>query len=97
MKKENTSFTKNKLYLVISTTDWDNGIGDPMTEETPSCIFETKELAEAYIKAYSNDHVYDRPYSELHTGGLIIQELPYFKIGTSKELQNEFFKNTEVW
>ncbi|MDI6667068.1 hypothetical protein QMA56_05005 [Leuconostoc falkenbergense] len=63
-----------KIYLVYEDTDVDGGFGDAVETKNVVAVFRNKEKAHEYIKKNDNPHIYDRPYNDLYTGGLHIEE-----------------------
>ena len=63
-----------KVYVVIHIFDTDGGYGDAIPNTEIIGVFSTKEKAEEIVNEFSNPHVYDEPYAELHCGKLIVEE-----------------------
>lgn len=64
-----------KIYNVVHHYDVDGGFGDSISQKEILFTTSDKEVAEKFIDKYSNDHIYDVPYSELHRGLLKVEEL----------------------
>lgn len=63
----------------------DGGFGDAITVSDVIGFCTSKTKAEKYIEKYENDHVYDSPYSDLHCGMLVVEEL--------KKINHKCFEN----
>lgn len=66
----------NEMYVIVSVFDEDGGFGDAIETTYPVAVFTNEPEAEAYIAKYSNKHVYESPYDELHEGELRIVPVP---------------------
>ena len=64
-----------EVYIVKHEYEVDGGFGDAVGVSDVLCGFASKAEAEAFVRAYENPHVYDRPYAELTCGDLVIEEL----------------------
>lgn len=64
-----------EVYIVKHVYDVDGGFGDAICVSDVLCGFTNKTEAEAFVGAYSKPHVYDRPYSNLTCGDLVIDVL----------------------
>lgn len=63
-----------RIYLINHVYDVDGGFGDAVSCEDTMFATENKDLAEQYVKKYSNPEIYDSPYSDLYRHELIIKE-----------------------
>jgi hypothetical protein len=64
------------MYVIVAVFDEDGGYGDAIETTNPVAVFTNKSEAATYIVNYSNKHVYERPYDELHEGELRVVEVP---------------------
>lgn len=67
-----------KIYQVIHLYETDGGFGDAISQQDIIATFENYDDAKAFADRFSNDHVYDKPYSELHCGKLEVYESDVF-------------------
>lgn len=66
----------SKIFAVYHVYDVDGGFGDAIGQKKLLFTTPDENVAKKYVKDNSNDHIYDIPYSELHCGELIYEELP---------------------
>lgn len=66
----------DKMYVIVSVFDENDGYGDAIETTYPVAVFTNESEAVAYVSKYSNKHVYERPYDALHEGELRVVEVP---------------------
>lgn len=73
------------VYLIIYHEDQDGGFGDAVPCEYATLVFDTEKSAEEYCHLNSNDHVYDVPYAELHSGLLTYKKIELRSLATKEK------------
>lgn len=68
------------IYNVYHLYDVDGGFGDAVDKQTLLFTTDNKEIAEDFVSKYDNDHIYDIPYAELHTGKVVVEEVNMVEI-----------------
>lgn len=63
------------IYNVYHHYDVDGGFGDAISQKDLLFTTDSKEVADAFVSKYDNDHVYDIPYAKLYRGALRIEEV----------------------
>lgn len=63
------------IYNVYHLYDVDGGFGDAVGQKDLLFTTDNKEVAEAFVSKYDNDHIYFIPYAELYRGALRIEEV----------------------
>lgn len=74
----------DKMYVIVSIYDQDGGFGDAIETTEPVAAFTNKSEADAYVSKYSNKHVYESPYDELHEGEYRVVSVP---LNPNKEVE----------
>ena len=74
-----------KIYVIKHIYDVDGGFGDAVAMEEVIGFCTSEEEAQKYVEKYQNEHVYDRPYSDLFCGELVVEEL--------RKISDECFEN----
>ena len=81
-------------YEIIHLYDVDGGFGNAITKERTLGILETEEEAKEYVKRYSRDEIYSKPYAYMHCHNLTYRKLstldmdvdPFKNDGFTKEV-----------
>ena len=73
------------LYGIYHEYEVDGGFGDAVSQEDLLFVTDSYEVADSYAKAWSNNHIYDCPYAELHQGLLTVRTLPFKRIAITKD------------
>lgn len=76
------------IYGIYHLWQTDGGFGDAVAQEALIGVTDDEEKAKAYVERWSNPHVYDKPYDELHRGELTYAKLKVLDLDQDPELDH---------
>lgn len=83
-----------KIYQVVHYYDVDGGFGDSVPVEDTIATFESYEDAKAFADRFEKPHTYDKPYSYLDCGELVVKESDIIQKG---ELNLDDIDTSDFW
>ena len=70
-----------KIYQIFHNYGVDGGFGDYVAKTDIIATFESYDDAKAFVDRFAKPHVYDKPYSKLDCGKLVVMESDVIKPG----------------